>query len=86
MDWDADFSAVYSDIEVTAEYGLLGDVYTDDQLSISDAMMIMRSAAGVEQLSELQTLLADVNGSGALDIGDSLYLIRLIIGMESFNR
>jgi len=27
-----------------------------------------------------------VNGSGALDIGDSLYLIRLIIGMESFNR
>ena len=86
LSWDADFSAVYSDIEVTAQYGLLGDVYTDDQLSISDAMMIMRSAAGMEQLSESQIPLADVNGSGALDIVDALYLIRLIIGTESFNR
>ena len=86
LSWDADFSAVDSDIEVTAQYGLLGDVYTDDQLSISDAMMIMRSAAGMEQLSESQIPLADVNGSGALDIVDALYLIRLIIGTESFNR
>ncbi len=86
LNWDSDFSAVYSDIEVTAEYGLLGDVFTDDQLNISDALMIIRSTTGMEQLSELQTLLADVNGSGALDIGDVLYLMRLIIGMESFNR
>lgn len=48
--------------------------------------MIMRSAAGMEQLSESQIPLADVNGSGALDIVDALYLIRLIIGTESFNR
>ena len=85
LGWDVDFSAVYSDLEVTAEYGLLGDVYTDEELNVSDALLIMRSVAGLESLSEIQELLGDVDQDGNVTIVDALYLMRLIVGAESFN-
>ena len=85
LGWDVDFSAVYSDLEVTAEYGLLGDVYTDEELNVSDALLIMRSVAGLESLSEIQELLGDVDQDGNVTIADALYLMRLIVGAESFN-
>ncbi len=85
LGWDVDFSAVYSDLEVTAEYGLLGDVYTDEELNVSDALLIMRSVAGMESLSEIQELLGDVDQDGDVTIVDALYLVRLIVGAESFN-
>ena len=85
LGWDVDFSAVYSDLEVTAEYGLLGDVYTDEELNVSDALLIMRSVAGMESLSEIQELLGDVDQDGDVTIADALYLVRLIVGAESFN-
>ena len=85
LGWDVDFSAVYSDLEVTAEYGLLGDVYTDEELNVSDALLIMRSVAGMESLSEIQELLGDVDQDGDVTIADALYLVRLIVGADSFN-
>ena len=82
--WDADFSSVQSDLNITAEYGLLGDAYTNDTVDISDAMLIMRSIVKLENLSDLQTLLADVDGSGYVEISDALYVMRLIAGLETF--
>jgi hypothetical protein len=83
--WNIGFDSVYSDLEVTAEYGLLGDVTRDEELNITDALLIMRNVAGTESFSELQERLGDVNLSGNVEIGDALYLIRLITGMETFN-
>ena len=82
--WDADFSAVQSDLNITAEYGLLGDAYTNNNLDISDAVLIMRSIVGLENLNGLQTLLADVDGSGNVELSDALYVMRLITGLETF--
>ncbi len=84
MDWDTEFDAVYSNLDVTAEYGLLGDVNRDGALNITDALLIMRYIADVESFSEPQERLGDVNLSGNVEISDSLYLMRLIAGMEPF--
>ena len=83
--WNIGFDSVYSDLEVTAEYGLLGDVTRDGELNITDALLIMRNVAGTESFSELQERLGDANLSGNVEIGDALYLMRLITGMETFN-
>ncbi len=85
LGWDADFSAVYSDMEVTAEYGLLGDVNRDNELTITDALLIMRSVIGLEALDGLQSLLADTDLSGGVSVADALYLMRLITGLEQFS-
>ncbi len=82
--WDADFTSVHSDLLVTAQYGLLGDTYTDGKLTVTDTLLIMRGIIGEESLGELQMTLADVDGSGAVNINDALYLLRIIIGVESF--
>ncbi len=85
LGWDADFSAVYSDMEITAQYGLLGDVDLDESLTITDAMLIMRNIINLETFGGVQPLLADVDRSGDVSVADALYLIRLITGLEQFN-
>ena len=39
----------------------------------------------MESLSEIQELLGDVDQDGDVTIADALYLVRLIVGAESFN-
>lgn len=84
LGWDADFSAVYSDMEITGIYGLLGDVNLDETLTITDALLIMRGVIDIEALEGVQPLLADVDRSGGVSISDALYLMRLITGLEQF--
>ena len=74
--WDQDFSHVNTDMEVHAEYVLLGDTDLNGEVNMQDALLAMRGAMGIGTFSAKQILAGDVNSSGALDSTDALYIMR----------
>ena len=52
------------------------------QVNINDVLAIMRHALQITFLSDEGLLLADVNGSGAVDINDAVTLLRQVLGIR----
>ncbi|MBR7085302.1 MAG: dockerin type I repeat-containing protein, partial [Oscillospiraceae bacterium] len=53
----------------------------DGKIDIIDAIMINKAVLGKENLTKAQQKAADINGSGVPDSGDSLQLLKYIIGV-----
>lgn len=83
MGWDADFSSVDSDMTVTAQYLLLGDVDGNGITNITDATLIMRHIVGLEPLYGDALTAANINGDANINMTDATVLIRAILGLES---
>lgn len=58
-----------------------GDVNADGMVDSSDALIILRSAMGLTQLTAQQAASADVNGDGSVDSADALMILRNSMGL-----
>lgn len=66
------------DLQILINGYQLGDVNTDKNISIADAISLQKKIANVSDLSELQYSLSDVNGDGKITIADAIILQKKI--------
>ena len=60
--------------------GALGDVDGDGVITLKDALLALRAVAQLGTLTDEQKIRADVNGNGAVDIGDVLRIMQYVNG------
>lgn len=60
--------------------GAPGDVDGDGVITLKDALLALRAVAQMGTLTDEQKIRADVNGNGAVDIGDVLRIMRYVNG------
>ncbi len=58
-----------------------GDVDLNGAVEAIDALMALRSAMGVLELNEWQTLAGDVDGNGSVEVIDALTILRMAMGL-----
>ncbi|MCQ4022722.1 MULTISPECIES: dockerin type I domain-containing protein [unclassified Ruminococcus] len=68
-------------LEIAINGYSLGDVTTDNNTSISDAIALQKRIAGISKFSELQECLGDVNGDGTVSISDAICVQKKIAGI-----
>lgn len=81
--WDADFSEVNSDLDVHAEYVLVGDVNLDGQVAADDALLALRYSMQIETLPEKNVFAGDINQNRLLQADDALNILRYTMGILS---
>ena len=53
-----------------------GDVNYDNAINASDALLVLKDAAVIEELNDAQKLRADVNGDNNIDSRDALLILK----------
>lgn len=76
---DGNYTAVMT-IQVTAA-AQKGDINRDGYIDSGDALLALRYAVGLVELSEEQKAVADVNGDGYIDAGDAIRILRYNAGL-----
>lgn len=76
---DGGFTAAVK-VTVTAK-AQLGDVNRDGAIDAADAMLCLRAAVGLVELTEEQIAAADVNHDGFVDAGDAIRILRYDAGL-----
>jgi hypothetical protein len=61
---------------------LKGDADSDGKVTISDAMIVLRIAVGLQEATEAQLRAGDIDGNGKIDISDVIRILRSAIGLE----
>ena len=79
--WDRDFSNVTQDIDVHAEYVLMGDANSDGHVDSSDALLALRKSLGMLNLGDAACFAADVNSDGTVNSSDALLILRYSLGI-----
>ncbi|MCR5809563.1 MAG: dockerin type I repeat-containing protein [Clostridiales bacterium] len=79
--WDADYSSVTADMDVHAEYVLVGDTNLSGTIETADALLIVRHKMGLQTLTEKQLFAGNVNGDDAVDSADALLIVRYKMGL-----
>ena len=74
--WDKDFSNVTSNMTVTAMYGLTGDATGDGNVNTGDASFVLKYVAGLLDLSDEASALADFNNDGKVNTADASAILR----------
>ncbi len=66
------------------EYGIVyGDVNGDEEVNVSDAILVLRHIAALTTLDQAQLEAADVNSDGCVDVADAILILRYIVEFES---
>lgn len=60
---------------------LPGDVNGSGEVDVADALLTMRYAMGIVDLTPEQILLADVSGNGVVEVSDALIIMRMAMGI-----
>lgn len=76
---DGGFTAAVK-VTVTAK-AQLGDVNRDGAIDAADAMLCLRAAVGLVELTKEQIAAADVNHDGFVDAGDAIRILRYDAGL-----
>ena len=58
-----------------------GDVDENGQITISDAILALRCSMGIEELDDIQQILADLNGDGEIAVSDAVAILRTAMGI-----
>lgn len=81
-----DINNTVSDIEEAAKKEAafyFGDVdMVDGSVTAADSLLVLRASVGLEDLTDVQKELADVNGDGKIDSSDSLEILRRSVGLS----
>ena len=78
--WDKAFTNIMADLVVTAQYKMLGDVDGDGNVSMADALTILRMAMDILPVENQQ--IADVDGDGFITSMDALLALRFAMHIE----
>lgn len=60
---------------------LPGDVDLNGQVEVIDAVLALRAAMGLIQLSDLQTLAGDMDSNGSVSVSDAVIIMRMAMGL-----
>ncbi|NLI70099.1 MAG: hypothetical protein GX364_04460 [Firmicutes bacterium] len=63
------------------EPALYGDVYRDGEVDVLDAILMLRSIVGLEELNDIQMALALVSGNDILTVRDVILVLRHAVGL-----
>lgn len=77
--WDTDFSCITQITYIHSVYRPLGDVTGDNQITVQDALLIMRAAMNLIEFEDIT--FADANGNGTVDVGDAVIVLRTAMGI-----
>ena len=78
--WDKAFTNIMADLVVTAQYEMLGDVDGDGNVSMADALTILRMAMDILPVENQH--IADVDGDGFITSMDALLALRFAMHIE----
>ncbi len=78
--WDTDFSCITQITYIHSVYRPLGDVTGDNQITVQDALLIMRAAMNLIEFEDIT--FADANGNGTVDVGDAVIVLRTAMGIS----
>ena len=78
--WDKAFTNIMADLVVTAQYEMLGDADGDGNVSMADALTILRMAMDILPVENQQ--IADVDGDGFITSMDALLALRFAMHIE----
>ena len=59
----------------------MGDADLDGEVTIQDALLLLRCALGLAELGDNAAAVADVNGDEAVDLQDALIVLRMAMGL-----
>lgn len=77
---DLDIYAVYTPLDAPSHI-IVGDVNDDKQINTADAVVVLKSAAGMLSLSTSQNTSADVNSDGSVNTADAVLILKFAAGM-----
>ncbi len=72
---------LYRKLSREAVEPIAGDVNGDGNVNANDALMLMRYALGLVELTPAQLAVADINGDDRVDANDALMLMRKSLGL-----
>ena len=78
--WDKEFTNITADLVVTAQYEMLGDVDGDGNVSMADALTILRMAMDILPVENQH--IVDVDGDGFITSMDALLALRFAMHIE----
>ena len=55
----------------------------DNNVNLSDVTMALKAALGIENVSEQQIQIADMNSDGKLDLSDVVILLKKALGITA---
>ncbi len=64
----------------------VGDVNFDDQITVSDARLLLRLAVGLEQKNFVIEGVGDVNGDTEVTVADARLVLRASVGLENYKK
>lgn len=74
------FEMPSSNVIITAEFYMIGDVDDDESVTVSDVLAVLRHVAGLNELSGDAFIRADVDGDGDVDNDDAQYIGDYVVG------
>lgn len=74
--WDRDITCVNQDMNVFAEYLLVGDTDLNGVVEATDALLALRASMELMELEVRSIFAADINRNGAADAEDALSIMR----------
>ena len=86
--WDSDGKNITADTTITALYEknstptfTTGDINGDGKINTADAVYLLKSAAGMLELTSEQMLVADLNHDGKINTADAVMILRYVAGI-----
>ena len=80
---DSDGNRTAVSFEITVREYALYDMNNDGSVSVSDALMALRIAAGLATADTLDVAVGDVDGDGEITVADALQILRAAIGLRA---
>lgn len=68
------FEMPSANVTITAEFYMIGDIDLDENVTIADALAVLRYVAGTGTLTPSELIAADVDGDGDVDYDDAQYI------------
>ena len=79
--YDGFFYGVTVDLEIEGPAAILGDVDLDGDVDVEDAILALRYAMGLIDLTDEQLAQTDVDGDGDYDLVDATLILRYAMGL-----
>ncbi len=79
--WNYNDTPITKDTTINSVYKLRGDLTFDDEITAGDAVKLLRIIVQLEQMSERQANLADMNRDGQINTGDAIAILKKVAGL-----